>query len=91
MEQTYTAIETLGGFLAFTDTAEGRRKLRQFLQQTADAYFNPAFNSGALSVYRAEGELGNRPGSTRGGCGRTSTPMARSLMATRWNSSTEVR
>ena len=61
MEQTYTAIETLGGFLAFTDTAEGRRKLRQFLQQTADAYFNPAFNSGALSVYRAEGELGNRP------------------------------
>ena len=37
MEQTYTAIETLGGFLAFTDTAEGRRKLRQFLQQTADA------------------------------------------------------
>lgn len=58
---TYTAIETLGGFLAFTDTAEGRRKLRQFLQQTADAYFNPAFNSGALSVYRAEGELGNRP------------------------------
>ena len=61
MEQTYTAIETLGGFLAFTDTAEGRRKLRQFLQQTADAYFKPAFNSGALSVYRAEGELGNRP------------------------------
>lgn len=61
MEQTYTAIETLGGFLAFTDTAEGRRKLRQFLQQTADAYFNPAFNSGALRVYRAEGELGNRP------------------------------
>ena len=56
MEQTYTAIETLGGFLAFTDTAEGRRKLRQFLQQTADAYFNPAFNSGALRVYRAEGE-----------------------------------
>ena len=27
MEQTYTAIETLGGFLAFTDTAEGRRKV----------------------------------------------------------------
>ena len=61
MEQTYTAIETLGGFLAFTDTAESRRKLRQFLQQTADAYFNPAFNSGALRIYRAEGELGNRP------------------------------
>ena len=50
MEQTYTAIETWGGFLAFTDTAEGRGKLRQFLQQTADAYFNPAFNSGALHV-----------------------------------------
>lgn len=61
MEQTYTAIEILGGFLAFTDTAEGRRKLRQFLQQTADAYFNPTFNSGALRVYRAEGELANRP------------------------------
>ena len=61
MEQTYTAIETWGGFLAFTDTAEGRGKLRQFLQQTADAYFNPAFNSGALHVYRAEGKLGNRP------------------------------
>ena len=59
MEQTYTAIETWGGFLAFTDTAEGRGKLRQFLQQTADAYFNPAFNSGALHVYRAEGKLGN--------------------------------
>ena len=25
-------------------------ELRQFLQQTADAYFNPAFNSGALHV-----------------------------------------
>lgn len=91
MEQTYTAIETWGGFLAFTDTAEGRGKLRQFLQQTADAYFNPAFNSGALHVYRAEGKLGNRPWVNRGGCGRTSTLMVRSPMAAGWNSSTAMR
>lgn len=91
MEQTYTAIETLGGFLAFTDTAEGRRKLRQFLQQTAEAYFNPAFNSGTLRVYRAEGELGNRPWVNPGRMRPNEYPYGPKPHGAGWNSFTAMR
>lgn len=53
----YTAVETSRGFLFFTHTEEGRRSLREFLQEMADTYFEPSFDLGPVCVYEAEGVL----------------------------------
>lgn len=53
----YTAVETARGFLFFTHTEEGRRSLREFLQEMADTYFEPSFDLGPVCVYEAEGVL----------------------------------
>lgn len=53
----YTAVETSRGFLFFTHTEEGRRNLREFLQEMADSYFEPSFDLGPVCVYEAEGVL----------------------------------
>lgn len=44
----YTAVETSRGFLFFTHTEEGRRSLREFLQEMADTYFEPSFDLGPV-------------------------------------------
>lgn len=56
-EQSYTAIETANGFLFFTHTVEGQASMQKFLQLMADHYFDPHFNLGPVSIYRAEGIL----------------------------------
>lgn len=56
-EQSYTAIETARGFLFFTHTEEGQSRMRKFLQQMADHYFDPHFNLGPVRVYKTEGVL----------------------------------
>lgn len=53
----YTAVETSRGFLFFTHTEEGKRSLREFLQEMADSYFEPSFDLGPVCVYEAEGVL----------------------------------
>lgn len=53
----YTAVETSRGFLFFTHTEEGRRSLREFLQEMADTYFEPSFDLGPVCVYEVEGVL----------------------------------
>ena len=53
----YTAVETSRGFLFFTHTEEGRRSLREFLQEMVDSYFEPSFDLGPVCVYEAEGVL----------------------------------
>ena len=53
----YTAVETSRGFLFFTHTEEGRRNLREFLQEMTDTYFEPSFDLGPVCVYEAEGVL----------------------------------
>ena len=50
-------METSRGFLFFTHTEEGRRSLREFLQEMADTYFEPSFDLGPVCVYEAEGVL----------------------------------
>ena len=60
-EQSYTAIETANGFLFFTHTVEGQASMQKFLQLMADHYFDPHFNPGSVSVYRAEGVLSHGP------------------------------
>lgn len=60
-EQSYTAIETAHGFVFFTDTTEGQKNRQDFLQLMADHYFDPHFNLGPVSVYRAEGVLKGGP------------------------------
>lgn len=50
-------METSRGFLFFTHTEEGRRNLREFLQEMADSYFDPSFDLGPVCVYEAEGVL----------------------------------
>lgn len=55
--QSYTTIETAYGFLFFTHTTEGDKKLRNFMQRMADHYFDPPFNLGPVRVYRAEGNI----------------------------------
>lgn len=53
----YTAVETSRGFLFFTHTEEGRRNLREFLQEMGDTYFEPSFDLGPVCVYETEGVL----------------------------------
>lgn len=60
-EQSYTAIETARGFVFFTHTTEGQKNRQDFLQLMADHYFDPHFNLGPISVYRAEGVLKGGP------------------------------
>ena len=60
-EHSYVAIETAHGFLFFTQTTEGQKKMQDFLQLMADHYFDPHFNLGPVSVYRAEGVLKGAP------------------------------
>lgn len=91
MEQTYTAIETWGGFLAFTDTEKAGESCGSSCNRRPTPI---SIRHSIPERYMSTGPKGNLvtdPGSTRGGCGRTSTLMVRSPMAAGWNSSTAIR